>query len=88
MHADTYSAKLPPAAQKLLEQRGRALTQKRSSGAAGGNQNQFLCFRLGGTDVSGQCLRQLALNKLQECAFALPALGPLGERSVSREYSL
>jgi hypothetical protein len=53
------------------------LTQKRSSGAAGGNQNQFLRFCPGGTDVSGQCLRQLALNKLQECIFALPALGPL-----------
>ena len=88
MHADTYSAKLPPAALQSLEQRGRALTQKRSSGAAGGNQNQFLCFRPGGTDVSGQCLRQLALNKLQECAFALPALGPLGEGGVGRKYLL
>lgn len=58
------------------EQRRNALTQERGSGAARGTQDKFLRPSTGGSDVSSQGLRQLALNKLQNGVLALLAFGP------------
>ena len=76
MHPDPYYSKFPAATLQRDEQCRYTLTQERGSGAARYTQDEFLRSSTGGSDVSGQGMRQLALNKLQNGDLALLAFGP------------
>jgi hypothetical protein len=86
LHPDPYYSKFPAAVLQRDKQCRYALTQERGGGAACRTQDKFLGSRTGGSDVSGQSLRQLTLNKLQNGALALLAFSPAGKRGIRSQY--